>query len=85
MCFAASGHEAAACKAILLQLLPTNKRQSRNESLFRVLRMRDEFFGMEFKVLSVQPKPKKAPKQEERPDVAASERPCEDVKTSQTL
>ncbi len=55
------------------------------ESLFRVLRMRDEFFGMEFKLLSVQPKPKKAPKQEERPDVAASERPCKDVKTSQRL
>jgi len=55
------------------------------ESLFRVLRMRDEFFGMEFKLLSVQHKPKKAPKQEERPDVAASERLCEDVKTIQTL
>lgn len=55
------------------------------ESLFRVLRMRDEFFGMEFKLLSVQPKPKKATKQEERPDAATSERPCEDVKTNQTL
>ena len=54
------------------------------ESLFRVLRMREEFFGMEFKLLSVQPKPKKAPKQDERPDAATSERPCEDVKTNQT-
>ena len=45
------------------------------ESLFRVLRMRYEFFGMEFKLQSVQPKPKKAPKQEQRPDAATSERP----------
>ena len=32
------------------------------ESLFRVLRMREEFFGMEFKLLSVQsPKTGRAP------------------------
>ena len=55
------------------------------ESLFRVLRMRDEFFGMEFKLVSVERRPGTAPKQEERPDAATSERPCKDVKTNQPL
>ena len=55
------------------------------ESLFRVLRMREEFFGREVKVRSGLPKPHKAPTLDERPEAATSERRCEDVKTNQTL
>ena len=56
-----------------------------HESLFRVLRMKEEFSDKEFKLVSVERRPGTAPKQEERPDAATSERPCEDVKTIQTL
>lgn len=55
------------------------------ESLFRVLRMKEEYSDKEFKLVSVERRPGTAPKQEERPDAATSERPCEDVKTIQTL